>query len=107
MANTMKTEAFKKAYIQNARAKGIEMTESDVEDQLNILYETMQGALMEYPSVSINPLGLFSISRLSPRIRVLRNTTYKTKTLYRVRYYINQDFHQKLLDNYEGFDLED
>lgn len=107
MANTMKPEAFKRAMIEKAASKGIELKSEDIDQFMNLMYETLQDSLLEYPSVSIHPLGLFSLSRLSPRIRVLRNTTYQTKTLYRVRYYINPDFHQKLLDAYEGFDLED
>ena len=107
MSNTMKSDSFRKAYLEKAASKGLNLTPEDVETQLNLFYETLQESLLDYPGVIVEPLGLFSLSRLSPRVRVLRNIPYEGKVTYRVRYYISQDFQDKLVDSYEKYNIEE
>lgn len=86
----------------------VNLKEESAEKFLTIFSEALQRSLCEYPTVSIDKLGYFAISRLSNRKRVLRNKEYWTKTFYKVRYYVTQEIQEALFKTYEGdLDPED
>lgn len=108
MSNNMNNKEFINLMTKVAEEKGMKLKGETSEKFLDILSESLKRALCQYPTVVIDKLGYFAISRLSNRKRVLRNKEYWTKTFYKVRFYVIQDIQDALYETYEnGLDAED
>jgi len=102
MSNNMSGKEFISLMSKVASEKGIKLSEKSSEVLLDVFSETLKRALCEYPTVNVDKVGYFAISRLSNRKRVLRNKEYWTKTFYKVRYYVPAEIQEALYNQYEG-----
>ena len=107
MSNNLNNKEFIDMMVSVAKEEGIKLNHQSAEKFIDIFSKTMKKALCSYPSLNIDALGYFAISRLSNRKRVLRNKEYWTKTFYKVRYYVTQEIQDALFEQYETDMLDD
>ena len=104
MSSNMKTSEFISKYQQVAKSRGLDLTPKEIQEHLSIFYDVLRESVKTYPGVSIDPIGLFSVTALSERVRVLRGNVYQSRSRYKVRYYISDDFHKELCETYDGYE---